>query len=78
MVCVCVYMQKMELHHSRNKKNKKKLVEGKVFVDTVGIESADFGSRVRRISELSRCRKIKGRIPLILRSKWKFTAFPKI
>ena len=49
-----------------------------MFVDTVGIESADFGSRVRRISELSRCRKIKGRIPLILRSKWKFAAFPKI
>ena len=49
-----------------------------MFVDTVGIESADFGSRVRRISELSKCRKIKGRIPLILSSKWKFTAFPKI
>ena len=43
----------------------------------VPIWEINFGSRVRRISELSRSRKIKGRISLILSSKWKFTAFPK-
>ena len=42
---VCVYMQKMELHHwweLGDEKNQDRLVEWKVLLDTVGIKSADL------------------------------------
>ena len=63
MGCVCIYMQKVELWYwweHGDKKNKNKLVEWKVFLDVVGIKSANlkisFCSRVLQLSELPRCK----------------------
>ena len=49
MGCVWVYMEKVELRYwweHSDEKNMNKLVEWKAFVDTYGIKSADFKSKL--------------------------------
>jgi len=49
VVCVWVYMEKVELRYKwehSGEKNKNILVESKAFVDTYGIKSADLKTKL--------------------------------